>query len=258
MMLRTLSLALVAGNALALDLPATLDWSGRVSLTLPVAGVIEQVNVQAGQTVKKDTLLATLNPTLFKAGVAETRADLDRLIQEEADATRDLDRVKELYARTVSSTTELDAAKLRHARALRRRDPGPLRRTRPGHHPPLPARRRHQSRPRRRMAGPRHAGPRPDGRRAPRRGRQRTNRRSDRARARARRYRPRGRPRPPRCRHSPLRRHLRRPNRQHSPSLNDPNRKGYLLSYLLNHYPSLILRTPRIQETCHEHLRFGL
>jgi RND family efflux transporter MFP subunit len=103
--------------AYSADLPAALDWSGRVSLTLPVAGVLEQVNVQAGQRVKKDELLAALNPTLFKAGVAEARADLDRLIQEEADATRDLDRVKELYARTVSSTTELDAAKLRHARA---------------------------------------------------------------------------------------------------------------------------------------------
>ena len=121
MMFRTLLLALAAGNALAAadvtNLPAVLDWSGRVSLTLPVAGVVEQVNVQAGQTVKKDELLAALNFTLFKATVAEARADLDRLTQEEADATRDLDRVKELYARTVSSTTELDAAKLRHARA---------------------------------------------------------------------------------------------------------------------------------------------
>lgn len=121
MIARTLLLTLLAGNVLAAadfaNLPSVLDWSGRVSLTLPVAGVLEQVNVQAGQTVKKDELLAALNPTLFKAGVAEARADLDRLTEEEADATRDLDRVKELYARTVSSTTELDAAKLRHARA---------------------------------------------------------------------------------------------------------------------------------------------
>jgi RND family efflux transporter MFP subunit len=116
-MLRTLLLTLAAGNALAADLPAVLDWSGRVSLTLPVAGVLERVDVQAGQTVKKDELLAALNPTLYKAGVVEARADLDRLTQEEADAKRDLDRVTELYARTVSSTTELDAAKLRHARA---------------------------------------------------------------------------------------------------------------------------------------------
>lgn len=115
------SLALLATAAHAatevVPLPASLDWSGRVSLTLPVAGVLEQINVQAGQMVKKDELLAALNPSLYKAGVAEARADLDRLTQEEADAGRDLERVTELYARTVSSTTELDAAKLRHARA---------------------------------------------------------------------------------------------------------------------------------------------
>lgn len=117
MMIRSLVLALLAGNALAVELPAVIDWSGRVSLTLPVAGVLEHVHVQAGQTVKRDELLAALNPTLYKAGVAEARADLDRLTQEEADAGRDLERVKELYARTVASTTELDAAQLRHARA---------------------------------------------------------------------------------------------------------------------------------------------
>lgn len=106
-----------ASHAMAADFPAVLDWSGRVQLTLPVAGVLEQVLVQAGQTVKKDALLASLNPALFKAGVAEARADLDRLTLEEADARRDLDRVKELYARTVAPTSELDAAALRHARA---------------------------------------------------------------------------------------------------------------------------------------------
>jgi RND family efflux transporter MFP subunit len=117
MMLRTLLPVLMAGNVLASDFPATLDWPGRVNLTLPVAGVLEQVNVQAGQMVKKDELLAALNPILFRAGVAEARADLDRLTQEEADASRDLARVKELYARTVAATSELDAATLRHARA---------------------------------------------------------------------------------------------------------------------------------------------
>lgn len=109
--------AFSANTALAADLAAQLDWSGRVSLTFPVAGVIERIDVEAGQEVKKGDFIAALNPTLYKAGVLEARADLDRLTQEQADATRDLDRVKELYARTVSSTTELDAAKLRFARA---------------------------------------------------------------------------------------------------------------------------------------------
>ena len=101
MMLRILVLALLAGNAFSAGepttpviasvvtsvatLPAVLDWSGRVNLTLPVAGVIERIEVQAGEVVKKGALLASLNPTLFRAGVAEARADLDRLTQEEAD-----------------------------------------------------------------------------------------------------------------------------------------------------------------------------
>jgi len=101
----------------AAEYPAVLDWSSRVALTLSVSGVLDSVSAQAGQIVKKGEVLASLEPTLFKAGVAESRADMDRLGEEHADAKRDLERVQELYARTVASTTELDAAKLRFARA---------------------------------------------------------------------------------------------------------------------------------------------
>ncbi len=112
-----LAAALSMSAARAADYSAVLDWSGRVTLTLSVPGVLETMQARAGQVVKKGDLLASLEPTLYKAAVAETRADLDRLGEEQADAQRDLDRVQELYARTVSSTTELDAAKLRFARA---------------------------------------------------------------------------------------------------------------------------------------------
>lgn len=108
---------LSAGAIQAAEYPAVLDWSARVALTLPVSGVLDNVAVQAGQVVKKGELLASLDPALFKAGVAEARADMDRLGEESVDAKRDLDRVQELYSRTVASTTELDAAKLRFARA---------------------------------------------------------------------------------------------------------------------------------------------
>jgi RND family efflux transporter MFP subunit len=107
---------LATSAAPAAEFPATLDWSGRSSLTLPVSGVVDQVFAQAGQRVGKGEVLASLDATLFKTGVAEQRADMDRLTEEQADAKRDLDRVQELYARTVASTTELDAAKLRFAR----------------------------------------------------------------------------------------------------------------------------------------------
>jgi len=100
----------------AAEFPATLDWSGRTTLTLPVSGVVDHVFAQAGQRVGKGEVLASLDATLFKVGVAEQRADMDRLVEEQADAKRDLNRVQELYARTVASTIELDAAKLRFAR----------------------------------------------------------------------------------------------------------------------------------------------
>ena len=114
-----LAAAMAAGAmmAQASEYPAVIEWSGKVALTLPVSGVLENVVAQPGQMVRKGDLLASLEPTLFKAGVAEARADLDRLGEEHADANRDLERVRELYARTVASTTELDAARLRFARA---------------------------------------------------------------------------------------------------------------------------------------------
>ncbi len=99
------------------EFPALLDWSGRVNLSLPVSGILDSVAVQPGQRVKKGEVLASLEATVLKANVAEAKAESDRLGEELADAQRDADRVQELYNRTVSATTELDAAKLRLARA---------------------------------------------------------------------------------------------------------------------------------------------
>jgi RND family efflux transporter MFP subunit len=109
--------ACASGLAHAAEYSAELGWSGVVSLAMPVTGVVETVGAQPGQRFKKGELLAALNPVQFKAAVAEARAEADRLALELADARKDLDRVKELYARTVSATSELDAAQLRHDRA---------------------------------------------------------------------------------------------------------------------------------------------
>jgi RND family efflux transporter MFP subunit len=116
---RWLAWMLAAATALsqAAEFPAVLDWSQRLDLSSPVAGVVESVRVMPGQEVKAGDLLLALDAAPYKAQVAEARAEADRLLEEEADARRDLSRVEELYARTVSATTELDAARLRHARA---------------------------------------------------------------------------------------------------------------------------------------------
>jgi RND family efflux transporter MFP subunit len=111
-------LALLATHsAAAAEYPATIDWSGRVDLGLAVSGTLERIDVRPGQRVRKGESLAALEAMLYKAGVAEARAELDRMTQEEADSARELERARELYARTVTPTSEMEAAQLRHARA---------------------------------------------------------------------------------------------------------------------------------------------
>lgn len=102
-----LTCSLLPGAVLAAD----------IELTTRVSGVVEEVLVKAGQRVKKGAVLLRLDKTIYQAHVDEAGAEGDRLRAEEAEAKRDLDRAQELYSRTVSSTTELDAAKLRYARA---------------------------------------------------------------------------------------------------------------------------------------------
>lgn len=87
------------------------------ALTTRVSGVVTEVLVRAGQRINKGTVLLRLDKTIYQAQVDEAGAEGDRLRAEEAEAKRDLERAQELYSRTVSSTTELDAAKLRYTRA---------------------------------------------------------------------------------------------------------------------------------------------
>lgn len=88
-----------------------------IPLTTPVSGVVKSVFVSVGQRVKKGQPLLALDDTIYQARVMEAEAGVARAKEEGLDAERDLARAKELYSRAVSSTTELDAAKLRSARA---------------------------------------------------------------------------------------------------------------------------------------------
>ena len=102
---------------LACSLAATSWAADRVRLTTPVSGVVKEVYVQVGQRVKKGDKLLALDDTVFRARVMEAEAGLMRVKQEADDADREFKRAEELYDRGVSSTTEFDTAKLRHARA---------------------------------------------------------------------------------------------------------------------------------------------
>jgi len=110
-MIRSAFAALVAGAVL----PA--NAADGVELTTRVSGVVEEVLVKKGQKVSKGTVLLRLDPAILRARLDEAGADEDQAKAAEADARRELERAQELYNRTVSSTTELDAASLRLARA---------------------------------------------------------------------------------------------------------------------------------------------
>lgn len=88
-----------------------------VALTTPVSGVVAEVAVKLGDKVRKGQVLARLDPAIYRARVDEAKAEELGAAAGEAEAKRNLDRAQQLYRRTVSSTTELEAAQLRYARA---------------------------------------------------------------------------------------------------------------------------------------------
>lgn len=107
----------IAALLLAFPLSAT-SWSAdKVRLTTPVSGVVKEVYVKVGQKVKKGDKLLALDDTRMRAKVMEAEAAMMRVKQETEEADKEFKRAQELFDRGVSSITELDAAKLRHARA---------------------------------------------------------------------------------------------------------------------------------------------
>src|SRR3569832_2829635 len=93
-------------------------WAAdKVELTTRVSGVVESVLVKPGQRVKNGAVLLRLDRTILQARLEEATADHARAQADEADAKREQGRAQELYDRTVSSTSELEAAELRYARA---------------------------------------------------------------------------------------------------------------------------------------------
>lgn len=112
-----LSLLATSGSALAAELPAVLQWSQRVELSPLISGRVAEVNVIAGQIVRRGQRLMRVEAAAYQASVAESAAQVRALQEQAAEAQRDLKRTQELFDRTVIATTELDQAKVRAARA---------------------------------------------------------------------------------------------------------------------------------------------
>ena len=113
-MSKRVAIVALAGWALVVANPL---WAADVELTTRVSGMVEEVLVKPGQRVKKGTVLLRLERTVLQARLDEAAAEEMRAQADEADAKREQERAQELFNRTVSSSSELEAATLRHARA---------------------------------------------------------------------------------------------------------------------------------------------
>lgn len=106
---------IIAGTCLT---AASSIWAAEpVELTTRVSGSVETVLVRPGQRVKKGAVLLRLDTTVLRAQLDEAEAEHARARADDTDARRGMERAQELFDRTVSSTSELDAAVLRAARA---------------------------------------------------------------------------------------------------------------------------------------------
>lgn len=112
-----LSLAVVSSTAMAAGMDATIAFARRVELGFPVSGVIEKVEVAAGQRVAKGQLLVNLEDTPFRAAVEQAEAEVTVRGADREEAARDYKQAKELYDRTVLSSVELENARNKAQRA---------------------------------------------------------------------------------------------------------------------------------------------
>jgi HlyD family secretion protein len=113
------------------DLRATVTATGTVSAVTTVlvgtqvSGTVKQLFVDYNSPVKKGQLLAQIDPALFEAKVAQTRANLQAAVanveKAEAalqDADRTLERNRTLFAKNFIARSDLDTADTNRISAL--------------------------------------------------------------------------------------------------------------------------------------------
>ncbi|WP_078120777.1 efflux RND transporter periplasmic adaptor subunit [Thiosocius teredinicola] len=109
----------VSVAASAADVTAKIAWSQRAELGTLVSGVISEVHVSPGQSVKQGAKLVSLDQRGFNSEVARRNAEVSHTQALLQEAKRDDDRAIELYDRTVLSDFERNqaAVALKSARA---------------------------------------------------------------------------------------------------------------------------------------------
>ncbi len=101
----------VSSNVLAQEIASGYQ------ITSPVSGVIKQVYVQSGKTVKPGDLLLEYDMTLIASNLLEAEALIKLAKVDLAEAKKERERAEELYDRTVLSDHELQQAKVLYSKA---------------------------------------------------------------------------------------------------------------------------------------------
>lgn len=116
--LSALAVALcLTASASAVELSGELDWADRVSLSVPIDGLVTQVNARPGAEVEAAAELVLLDARVAQAHVAQARSAVKKLELLRAEAQREFERAQELYDRTVLSEHELQVAEIAAANA---------------------------------------------------------------------------------------------------------------------------------------------
>jgi HlyD family secretion protein len=119
------------GKIIRGDLVATVSATGTLNPVITVqvgsqaSGIIQQLNVDFNQPVKKGELIAQIEPSLFKTQVAQAQANLlsataarDKANVAMRDAKRQLERFADLHQQKVVSESELDTARFNYDAAV--------------------------------------------------------------------------------------------------------------------------------------------
>lgn len=94
-----------------------VDWSRRTEMGTAISGVVARVAVKEGDIVKKGGLLLQLEQGALQARLAQYQAEMNHQELLMKEARKELERAKELYARTLLSDHDLNVARIAHAKA---------------------------------------------------------------------------------------------------------------------------------------------
>jgi RND family efflux transporter MFP subunit len=101
----------------ARDYPAVVQWHQRAELATGLDGQVAEVLVRPGQRVAAGELLLRMDDRALKLELAASKARLQRLRLERAEAMRERERAEELYERTLLSEHDRRVAELQSAQA---------------------------------------------------------------------------------------------------------------------------------------------